>query len=296
MNPMRHVRSAFSLGASYEKTPIGSGFENDCVRGYFIDFTAKTTSSSAITPEKLIPAGLAQLGLGWWERILRGESAGTERFLAVCTALEQRAIAERHALLWPTRVLRHRKYPRLSVYSALPQAQVVSVFIRAFLLTDDLRWKSLAVDALPPLVAHGSSELVFETDAGPVLEECVSDPPSHILNGWIYALWGLWEAKIALEHQDAGETFDLSLACLRSMLGAYDVGWWTRYSLYPHLLPDLAKPFYQTLHADQVEILHRLYGQADFAEAARRWRAYDTVIGRARAVGQKAAFVASGYR
>jgi heparosan-N-sulfate-glucuronate 5-epimerase len=192
-------------------------------------------------------------------------------------------------------MMRH-KYPPLSVYSALPQAQVVSVFIRAFLLTGDVRWKSLAANALPPLLAHGSSELVFEADAGPVLEECVTDPPCHILNGWIYALWGLWEAKIALEHEGAAETFDLSLACLRSMLDAYDVGWWTRYSLYPHLLPDLAKPFYHTLHADQVEILYRLFAYPDFAEAAHRWKAYDTVLGRARAIGQKAVFVASAYR
>jgi heparosan-N-sulfate-glucuronate 5-epimerase len=284
MDPLRHVRSAFSLGAGYETTPIGQSFEKDSVRGYFIDFTAKTTSSSANTPEMLIPAGLAQLGLGWWERILRGESIGTERFLAVCNALEQRAVAERHALLWPSRMMRH-KYPPLSPYSALPQAQVVSVFIRAFLLTDESRWKLLAVDALRPLLAHSSSELVFEADAGPVLEECVTDPPSHILNGWIYALWGLWEAKIVLEHEGAGETFELSLACLRSMVDAYDVGWWTRYSLYPHLLPDLAKPFYHTLHAAQIEVLHRLFDYSEFAEAARRWRAYDTLIGRARAVG-----------
>lgn len=292
---MRHVRSAFSLGAGYETTPVGSAFERKSVHGYFIDFTAKTTSSTAEMPEALLPAGLAQLGLGWWERMLAGEANAADRFLAVCAALERRAVAERGALWWPSRVS-VAKYAPLSVYSALPQAQVISAFIRAFLLTGDLRWKSLALDALPPLLTPKSSELVFQTDEGPVLEEGPSDPPSHILNGWIYALWGLWEAKIALEHEGAGTTFELSLACLRRMLGAYDVGWWTRYSLYPHFLPDLAKPFYHKLHADQVEILDRLFGYPEFGQAAFRWRAYDTTVGRARAVAQKAAFVASGYR
>jgi hypothetical protein len=295
MNPGRHLRSALSLGAGYERTPLGAAFERESVRGYFIDFSAKTTSSTARMPEALNPAGLAQLGLGWWERSLRGEVAADGQFLGVCAALERAAVAERGALWWPSR-LTESKYVPLSVYSALPQAQVVSVFLRALLLTEDPRWQHLALEALSPLLPNAHSELVFDSDAGPVLEEVASDPPSHILNGWIYALWGLWEAKIVLEHEGAAGMLDASLECLRSTLHRYDVGWWTRYSLYPHMLPDLAKPFYHALHVDQVDVLHRLFGGAEFADAAARWRRYDTPVGRVRAVAQKAAFVASGYR
>ena len=172
----------------------------------------------------------------------------------------------------------------------------MSVFIRAFLLTENSRWQRLAHEALRPLLPEADSELVFETDEGPVLEEVASDPPSHILNGWIYALWGLWEAKVVLEHDGAEAMLDSSLQCLRSTLHLYDVGWWSRYSLYPHKLPDLAKPFYHALHVDQLDVLHRLFGGADFADAAARWRGYDRPVGRVRAVAQKAAFVASGYR
>jgi heparosan-N-sulfate-glucuronate 5-epimerase len=295
VNATRHLRSAFSLGPGYERTPLGSAFERDSVRGYFIDFTAKTTSSTAQTPEALNPAGLAQLGLGWWERSLRGESTAEGRFLGVCTVLEGAAVPERGALWWPSK-LTDTKYVPLSVYSALPQAQVVSVFLRAFLLTEDPRWQRLALEALGPLLPGGDSELVFESDEGPVLEEVASDPPSHILNGWIYALWGLWEAKIVLEHDGAEAMLDSSLQCLRSKLQLYDVGWWSRYSLYPHVLPDLAKPFYHALHVDQLDVLHRLFGGADLADTAARWRRYDTPVGRVRAVAQKAAFVVSGYR
>jgi heparosan-N-sulfate-glucuronate 5-epimerase len=293
--PLRHVRSAFSLGVSYEFTPPGRFFEKDAIRGYFIDFTTKTTSTSARAPEALQPAGLAQLGLGWWERMLSGETSAADEFLAVCDGLERRAVAERDALWWPSKVPLNKFIP-LSVFSSLPQAQVVSVFIRAFLLTGDARWKSLAVRALPTLLSARTSELVRETEYGPVLEEGPSEPPSHILNGWIYALWGLWEASVAFGHEGAADMFEASIGCLRKMLSSYDVGWWTRYSLYPHLLPDLAKPFYHRLHVHQVEILYRLFGQSEFGEAAHRWSAYDTPLRRTRAIGQKALFVLSGYR
>jgi hypothetical protein len=295
VNATRHLRSALSLGAGYERTPLGSAFERDSVRGYFIDFTAKTSSSTARAPEALNPAGLAQLGLGWWERSLRGEPAAESRFLEVCALLENAAVAERGALWWPSR-LTDSKYVPLSAYSALPQAQVISGFLRAFLMTNDPRWERLALDALGPLLPGADSELVFESDEGPVLEEVASDPPSHILNGWIYALWGLLEAKIVLGHDGAEAMLDSSLECLRRMLHRYDVGWWSRYSLYPHVLPDLAKPFYHALHVDQLDVLHRLFGGAEFAATAARWRRYDSPVGRVRAVAQKAAFVASGYR
>jgi len=292
---VRHVRSAFSLGAGYEVTPPGRFFEKDAVRGYFIDFTTKTTSTSARAPEALQPAGLAQLGLGWWERMLSGESSAADEFLVVCDGLENRAVEERDALWWPSKVPLNKFIP-LSVFSSLPQAQVVSVFIRAFLLTEHPRWKSLAVRALPTLLSAQTSELVRETEYGPVLEEGPSEPPSHILNGWIYALWGLWEASVALGHEGAADMFEASIACLCEMLSSYDVGWWTRYSLYPHLIPDLAKPFYHRLHVHQVEILYRLFGQSEFGDAAYRWSAYDTPLRRTRAIGQKALFVLSGYR
>jgi hypothetical protein len=76
------------------------------------------------------------------------------------------------------------------------------------------------------------------------------------------------------------------------MIGSYDVGWWSRYSLYPHRLPDLAKPFYHRLHVHQLEVTARLVGEAELAETARRWAAYDTAPKRVGAIAQKALFVA----
>ena len=152
----------------------------------------------------------------------------------------------------------------------------------------------LARAAIHSLV-HDESPLVALTEHGPVLEESPGEPYSHILNGWVYALWGLRDVALGIGDGDAGRMYDVSLACLRRTIDSYDVGWWTRYSLYPHKLPDLAKPFYHNLHVDQMGILDRLTGCPEFAVAARRWRGYRTPANRARAIAQKAAFVATGY-
>jgi heparosan-N-sulfate-glucuronate 5-epimerase len=144
------------------------------------------------------------------------------------------------------------------------------------MLSGDPAHAEIALAAVRPLLEPTIPHLVTSTPAGPVLEESPSDPPSHILNGWIYTLWGLWDVHVGLESREAGALFESSLEALRRMIGLYDVGWWSRYSLYPHRVPDLAKPFYHRLHADQCDVLFRLTGMQEFKDAARAWHRYDT--------------------
>ena len=291
---VRHLNSALSRGVGYEFTPPGVFVDESSVRGYYIDFRAKTISPSSRRPEQLLPAGLAQLALGWWERILAGEAHATDEFRRTCALLEQRADRRDGQLLWAYDGT-VRKYPLAwPPYSGLAQAQAASVFVRAYTLSGDARDADLAQRAIRSLTDL-DSDLVATTSAGPILEESPGEPTSHILNGWIYALWGLRDVELALGSAEAASMYEASLSCLRGMLDCYDVGWWTKYSLYPHKLPDLAKPFYHRLHADQAEILYRLTGHTEFGDAARRWRSYDTSVNWARAIAQKSLFVSTGY-
>lgn len=292
----RHFNSAFSRGIGYELIPPGLFFDQSTVRGYFIDFRAKTMSPAAESPSRLLPAGLAQLALGWWERVLAGDGSAMQRFRYVCMLLEESAEIRDDEWRWayPVGVPKYNIDP--PTYSALAQAQIASTFVRAYLATGNAQYAEIALAAVRPFVREGGSDLVSLTRAGPVLEETPSSPPSHILNGWIFGLWGLWDVAVGIGDEAARRTYDSSLNCLRQMLDRYDVGWWTRYSLYPHLLPDLAKPFYHKLHIDQVEVLYRLTGLDEFRSAARRWRGYDNHICRMSAIAQKTMFVATRYR
>jgi len=275
--------------------PPGSFFDDSTVRGYFIDFRAKTLSPEAKAPSRLLPADLAQLALGWWDRGLAGDQRTMEAFEYLCTILEQRAEIEGDEWRWAY----HVEIPKYKIepptYSAMAQAQIASTFVRAYLAGGNARHAEVALAAVRPLVKGGDSDLVSVTSAGPVLEESPSNPPSHILNGWIYSLWGLWDVAVALGDEGARVAYSATLNCLRQMLDKYDIGWWTRYSLYPHRLPDLAKPFYHRLHIDQMEVLYRVTGFDEFGSAARRWRGYDTPVRRAAAIAQKITFVATRY-
>jgi heparosan-N-sulfate-glucuronate 5-epimerase len=280
IRPAQLVAAALSRGPGYEPQPRGTRFDAASVRGYYLDLSAKTTSPTAASPERLPPAGLAQLALGWWERSLAGDEQAQQRFETTCALLLQRAVQRNGSLLWPyeTAVAKYRLRPPW--FSAMAQAQAASVFVRA--AARDERAADLALRALRPLLER-TPPFVAGLTAGPVLEEAPTEPPSCVLNGWIYALWGLWDAAVGLGSAEAGELFGESLEALLAMLADYDTGWWSRYSLWDGGR-DLAKPFYHRIHAVQLEALHRLTGKPQLADTAARWRGYDSGAAAARAV------------
>jgi hypothetical protein len=265
----------------------------DSISGYFVDLTTKTRSSLAAKPDSLPPAALAQLALGWWERSLAGQPEAERAFEQICELLARRAQPAEDGLRWPYHVAVRKYGLRSPWFSAMAQGQIGSVFVRAHVLSGDDRWRELGVGAVQPLLVERETDLVSFTADGPILEEVPGLPRSHVLNGWVYALWGLRDVGAAWPETQAEARFHESATRLASMLGRYDVGWWTRYSLYPHPLADLAKPFYHRLHATQMEVLALLTRQREFEVTAERWRNYDTQINLARALGQKLVFKAA---
>jgi heparosan-N-sulfate-glucuronate 5-epimerase len=126
-----------------------------------------------------------------------------------------------------------------------------------------------------------------------VLEEYPTTPPSHVLNGWVFALWGLYDVAHSQPGDGAaGELFARSTETLVARLPTYEIfGGWSRYDVFPHPLINVASPFYHSLHVAQLFALSQLHPDDRLSAAARRWA---TAAGRptvyARAVVGKVAF------
>jgi hypothetical protein len=284
------VNSALSRGPGYEPTPLGTAYEVSAVRGYYIDFSSKTRSPAASDTDTILSAPLAQLALGWWERSVSGEDRAVDDFLRICKLLEERAQARDGELRWPEPLPAPKYGVGPGASSALTQGQAASVFVRAYLASGDERFARSAQSAVAPLLSERSTGLVSQTAVGPVLEETPSVPPSHILNGWISGLWGVRDVQIGLSDERAARAFEDGVESLRRHLPAYDTGWWSRYSLFPHVLEDLAKPIYHRYHVDQLRAMYDLSGVSEFREMADRWATFDRRSHVVRAVMQKGVF------
>jgi heparosan-N-sulfate-glucuronate 5-epimerase len=105
-------------------------------------------------------------------------------------------------------------------------------------------------------------------------EEYVVSPPTHILNGFIWASWGVYDYFLATGDPRAEDLFEQAVHTLAANLHHYDVGFWSLYEQSGTWLNMLASPFYHRLHIVQLEVLHRLTRAEIFKDYANRWSRY----------------------
>lgn len=161
-------------------------------------------------------------------------------------------------------------------YSSLAQGEAASLLVRAAQILDRPHLLEFADRLVEPLLQAGSP-LVVPTPEGPVLQEYPTDPPAHVLNGWITSLFGLYDVADAPGHltataRGAKRAFNSGAATLAARLHLYRTPLaWSRYDLYPHPLPNAASVAYHRLHVAQLRALHLLAPLDPLAVTADEW-------------------------
>ena len=182
--------------------------------------------------------------------------------------------------------------------SGMAQGRGLSVLTRAWQLTGEERYIEGARRALPvftvPIERGGISDTY---DGNATYEEYPAQPAPHVLNGMIFALFGLWDmARAQPGDPHAKELFERGVASVEAMLPLYDTGWWSLYDLYHRERPAPLNPcttHYHDMHIKQLMALHAITGRELFDVMARRWADYQRAWPcRLRAYAGKIAFVA----
>jgi hypothetical protein len=174
--------------------------------------------------------------------------------------------------------------------SGLAQGCGLSLLARAHQATKEARYQTAMDEAFAALAAPvEKGGTLFREGEDSWIEEYIVDPPSHILNGFIWALWGARDYHLSSGSPQAKALWEDCLSTLRRNLSRFDTSWWSLYELGKP--PMLASAYYHRLHIVQLDVLHRLTGIAEFESTARRWQTYArNPINRARSFAQKAAF------
>lgn len=178
-------------------------------------------------------------------------------------------------------------------HSGLAQGQGVSLLLRAHAQSGDEKYQQAARRAFLALtrpIAQGG--VLFEDEEKNLwIEEYVVDPPTHILNGFMWALWGVYDFWIARRDPSAKEIFDRGIKTLLHNLVRFDTGYWSLYEQSGTRLRMLASTFYHRLHVVQLRVLANLTGDSRFAAAADRWEGYaQRRSNRSRALVEKGIF------
>jgi heparosan-N-sulfate-glucuronate 5-epimerase len=242
------------------------------------------------------PIAIAQWGLGNFNLFGRSrEQIRKTKFLAasdwLCDHIEQHPAGGsvwNHDFDWE-----YRTRLKSPWYSGLAQGQGISLLVRAHRETSNARYLDAADRAFQSFlrpVADGG--VTFTDEVGDIwFEEYIVFPPTHILNGFIWAAWGVYDYFLATESQCAWNLFTKAVQTLRNNLHRYDIGFWSLYEESGTRLPMLASPFYHRLHIVQLRVLHRLTGEDIFKQYADRWERYaQSPSKRTRALCYKSAF------
>lgn len=229
-------------------------------------YSAVTISQYALALHDSLPSCGSQVEKAARESKLRAQLGGLEQLIE--TAGEWRGFALND---WDD-----AKYPQLRAGwpSAMSQGNMVSALLRGWQLFGEERWLGLAGLALSalekPLSAGGTC--VRETHAGVEdywLEEYPMNPPSHVLNGYIYSLWGILDWARSTGDDRAWRRWRQGIETLKRRLPDYDCGYWSVYDLR---FRQLASLYYQeNIHVPQMHAMHALTGEPIFETYARRW-------------------------
>lgn len=258
--------------------PVGSHIDPTAVRGYPIDLRIKAEHPVWPSPDPDVPGrlvvGSAQYGLACYEHWLSG--AG-EVWLAAATDCGRYLLGtqEPDGSWLHHRPLAHTFDVQAPWRSAMAQGEVASLLVRLHLETGEERFAEAALNALGPLykpVRNGGVRA--ELGGGAWFEEYPTQPASYVLNGGIFALWGLRDVAVGLSDDQAARTFREGIEVLATNLKRFDTGWWSLYSLFRHPVLNVASSFYHSLHICQLQAMSVFEPRPELTSTLERWQAY----------------------
>ncbi|MGA2011223.1 MAG: D-glucuronyl C5-epimerase family protein [Solirubrobacteraceae bacterium] len=276
--------------------PVGSYIDPAAVRGYPIDLRVKADEPRTRLPPELdrpstLYVAVSQYGLGCYERWLGGEG---EQWLesAVMTGRRLMEIQAPDGT-W----LHHEPYPHTFPLpapwaSGITQGQAASLLVRLHAHTGEAQMADAARRALAPLaVPQAQGGVCGELGGRSWPEEYPTTPQSHVLNGAIFALWGMRDVAVGLGSEEAQAQFERGIDSLAANLHRYDTGTWTLYSLFPHPIYNRSSSFYHDLVINQLTAMALLAPRPEFEVMRERFAGYAASPAlRARAFAWKAAF------
>tara|TARA_B110000438_G_scaffold284616_1_gene313852 strand:+ start:542 stop:1381 length:840 start_codon:yes stop_codon:yes gene_type:complete len=178
-------------------------------------------------------------------------------------------------------------------YSGLAQGQGISVLMRALKETKNEKYNEAAQDAFQAFLTptHEGGVNYLDSNGNNWIEEYIVHPPTHILNGFMWALWGIYDYAIYQENEEAMNLFNDYTKTLIQELESYDIGFWSLYEHSGTWVKMIASSFYHQLHIVQLRVMYRLTNENIFNSMADKWVGYSNQpFNRIRALIQKIIF------
>jgi heparosan-N-sulfate-glucuronate 5-epimerase len=160
--------------------------------------------------------------------------------------------------------------------SAIAQGEAISVLLRAHLLTQNdiyIDSASKALKSFLVLIEKKGFRREFDRDSL-LFEEYPSQKMNFALNGFIFSLYGLYDFYLFNQNKLAEELFQKGINTLKNSLTNFDLGYWSKYSLYYDPIDYPASYKYHALHVEMLKSLYFITSEKIFQETSIKWEKY----------------------
>ncbi|MBU1679649.1 MAG: D-glucuronyl C5-epimerase family protein, partial [Bacteroidetes bacterium] len=164
--------------------------------------------------------------------------------------------------------------------SAFTQSRAISVLLRAWQITNEEKYLSIAASALNPFkfdISQGGVSVIRNSTK--FYEEYVAAEPTLVLDGHIFSMLGLYDFIRAVpENQLAKDLFNDGINALIKFLPEFDMGYWLRFNLcqmehYPQIDPCTIG--YLRLVLIQLKLLYEITKNDEFIKYYNKFKRYD---------------------
>jgi hypothetical protein len=214
---------------------------------------------------------ICQYALIQFELLQKEKEPHTSKFKALLNWLDDHAESfDDKALVW--RTAPRAKYGLHKPWvSAMTQGHIISVYLRAYQLFGEKRYLEHAEKAFEYLhydYADGGVQRIDE-NGYLWLEEYPSEPASYVLNGYIYALFGVLDLYRVTKSEAAKKMYDEGIRTLEDNIHRYHRWYWSSYDLSNK---ELVSYYYQkNVHIPLVKILFMLTENPLFDIYYKKW-------------------------
>jgi glycosyltransferase involved in cell wall biosynthesis len=219
------------------------------------------------------PTVTAQQALVCWNQYLAsGHEDHRKVFLAQARSLMEREVRFAEDVGgWPI------SYPGADngefCLSASTQGSCISVLMRAYQISQEREFSEVAERAVQSFtkdILDGGVQAPLGEN-GVCFEDVAVYPASHVLSGFIVALFGLYDYAAITGDTQIQELFKRGLATMCRLLSEFDTGYWAHADL---LSRRLATPAQLSLQGKLLEALARRSNCEQCSATAVRWKGY----------------------
>lgn len=270
---------------------VGKYFSVVEIKGYYNNLTEKVLMEPDLINSKELPVltiennktvyfpvGVFQYGLGAYDLYLKTKE---EKYLKKFKQCAEWAIAKQKSNgAWSNFFYIYPKHP----YGAMCQGEGASLLIRAYKQFEDPMFYDGAIKAIDFMllpVEDGGTSQYFKDKL--ILLEYTHLPA--VMNGWIFALFGLFDITLASKDYKYLEALKQTIDTLENSLSSFDNGYWSMYDQDSII----SSPFYHRLHIAQLDALYQITQNESFEKykiiferySSKKWNKYRAFLRKA---------------